>query len=96
MGQLDLHLVASKYLHVLNQLDVLDPPNSVVLSGVPVHFAHSQEVFCNHAGSGFHGVVRVEQSVQRLNELGCVPGLNLLGICRQNSITGREGRLRAT
>ena len=81
MGQLDLHVVASLNLQVLNKLDILDPPLQVLWKelvswSLLVHFAHSREVFQDHACSSFHGVVQVEQSIE-CQELGCVPGLNL-------------------
>ena len=98
MGQLDLHVVASLNLQVLNKLDILDPPSSFRPIGswsLVVHFAHSKEVVRDHSGSSFHGIVRVEQSVE-CQGLGCVPGLNLPRICRQNPITCRESRLQAT
>ena len=96
MGQLDLHVVASLNLQVLNKLDILDPPSFQVSSwSLLVHLAHSKEVVRDHSGSSFHGVVWVEQSVE-CQELGCVPGLNMPRICRQNPITGRESRLQAT
>ena len=98
MGQLDLHVVASLNLQVLNKLDILDPPSSLRPQGswsLVVHFAHSKEVVRDHSGSSFHGVIWVEQSV-KCQELGCVTGLNLPRICRQNPITCRESRLQAT
>ena len=68
MGQLDFHVVASRNLHVLNKLDILDPPLKVLWKelvswSLLIHFAHSKEVVRDHSGSSFHGVVWVEQSV---------------------------------
>ena len=82
--QLDLQ-VGPINLHILNQLDFLDLPSSVIRSllvniSLLVHLAHSQEVSLDHACSSFHGVIHVEQSVQCQGS-GCVPDLNLSRIC---------------